>query len=295
MNNNQKQRPVIFGEVLFDCFPDGSEILGGAPFNVAWHLQAFGAAPLFISSVGNDPLGQCIIQSMQQWGMDPSGLQTDEQHPTGQVDITFQGKDHSFAIADNSAYDYIDSSRLPDLPEDFILYHGSLAIRHEDSRKTLDQIRNTHSAFIDINLRAPWWKRDTIIPLLKQATWIKLNQDELDIVIPESQDLDEKIEQLRTRFPASLFIITLGGKGAIALDHNGNQESISPAEQHQVIDTVGAGDAFTSVILLGILKGWPLTVMLERAQSFASAITGIRGATSTDMDFYDSFLSAWQL
>ena len=34
-------RPVVFGEVLFDCFPDGSRVLGGAPFNVAWHCQAF--------------------------------------------------------------------------------------------------------------------------------------------------------------------------------------------------------------------------------------------------------------
>ena len=44
---------VIFGEVLFDDFPDGA-VLGGAPFNVAWHLQAFGLHPVVISRTGND-------------------------------------------------------------------------------------------------------------------------------------------------------------------------------------------------------------------------------------------------
>ncbi|MBA1332725.1 carbohydrate kinase, partial [Candidatus Endoriftia persephone str. Guaymas] len=52
-----ESHPIIFGEVLFDCFEDGSRVLGGAPFNVAWHLQALGAAPLFISRVGDDSLG----------------------------------------------------------------------------------------------------------------------------------------------------------------------------------------------------------------------------------------------
>ena len=72
--NKKRNRPIIFGEVLFDCFPDGSRVLGGAPFNVAWHLQAFGAEPLFVSRVGNDPMGRKIRDAMLQWGMDTSGL-----------------------------------------------------------------------------------------------------------------------------------------------------------------------------------------------------------------------------
>ena len=74
MTNLSGQRPVIFGEVLFDRFPDGSVVLGGAPFNVAWHLQAFGMAPLFISRVGNDALGRTIRDTMHCWEMDASGL-----------------------------------------------------------------------------------------------------------------------------------------------------------------------------------------------------------------------------
>ncbi len=74
---SNKNRLVIYGEVLFDCFPDGSNVLGGAPFNVAWHCQAFGLNPLFISRVGNDRQGEQVKQEMQNWSMRTDGLQLD--------------------------------------------------------------------------------------------------------------------------------------------------------------------------------------------------------------------------
>lgn len=57
-----KQRLCIFSEVLFDHFPSGKSILGCAPFNVAWHLQAFGQAPQFINRAGNDAEGGMQIE-----------------------------------------------------------------------------------------------------------------------------------------------------------------------------------------------------------------------------------------
>lgn len=82
------ERICLFGEVLFDHFPDGKQVLGGAPFNVAWHLQALGQAPLFISRVGTDPEGEQIRRSMDDWGMDLGGLQTDPALPTGRVSVS---------------------------------------------------------------------------------------------------------------------------------------------------------------------------------------------------------------
>ncbi len=88
-------RPLIFGEVLFDCFPDGSRVLGGAPFNGAWHLQAFGHSPLFVSRVGNDEAGQEIRSAMQVWGMDIGGLQLHVSHATGNVAVSLiEGEPH---------------------------------------------------------------------------------------------------------------------------------------------------------------------------------------------------------
>jgi fructokinase len=297
MDSQKKIRPVIFGEVLFDCFPDGSQVLGGAPFNVAWHLQAFGADPLLISSVGKDSYGQEILTAMQAWGMDCRGIQTDPDHPTGMVDISFGETEHSFNIVDHSAYDFISSTILPPLPDKYMIYHGSLALRHQQSRQTLDHIRlmNKSPVFIDINLRAPWWQAKDILSLLDHATWMKLNEDELGIIIPDADSLEEQIEQLISRYPAGLFIITLGARGAIATDRSGIRETIQPEGAQEVVDTVGAGDAFSSIILLGILNEWPLPIILKRAQDFASAVTGLRGATSTDPAFYQPFLTAWRL
>lgn len=293
---NSHIRPVIFGEVLFDCFPDGKKVLGGAPFNVAWHLQAFGANPLFISRVGDDEFGQDISDSMKKWGMDLGGLQIDPDHPTGLVNISFEGNEHSFDIVDQSAYDFIINTQLPELGDEFLLYHGSLALRHDISRQALENIRqrNKSHLFIDINLRSPWWSKNSITPLLSHATWMKLNEDELKILAPAAASYDEQIEHLRKEYPANIFFITLGSKGAIAIDQAGNKEIIKPSQHHEVVDTIGAGDAFSSVLLLGILRKWPLPVILERAQSFASAVTGIQGATSTELDFYEPFISAWQ-
>ena len=76
-------RPLIFGEVLFDRFPDGSEVLGGAPFNVAWNLCGLGRAPLLMSRVGEDERGDRILGAMREFGMDCGGIQRDPEHPTG--------------------------------------------------------------------------------------------------------------------------------------------------------------------------------------------------------------------
>lgn len=74
-----KGNPVIIGEVLFDVFPQGESVLGGAPFNVAWHLQGLGLKPMMISAVGDDHHGEQVIQKMEHWGMDVQGMQLDTQ------------------------------------------------------------------------------------------------------------------------------------------------------------------------------------------------------------------------
>jgi fructokinase len=98
---------TIFGEVLFDHFPDGHEILGGAPFNVAWHLKAFGQNPQSISRVGNDAEGDLVRSNMQNWGMATDFLQTDPSHPTGQVQISIENGDPTCRIVEDQAYDHI--------------------------------------------------------------------------------------------------------------------------------------------------------------------------------------------
>lgn len=155
---NKPSVPVIYGEVLYDCFPDGNRVLGGAPFNVAWHCQAFGLAPLFISRVGRDPMGEQVRDAMQDWGMNVEGLQIDEIHPTGDVAVSFDNGEPAYDFVENSAWDFIDSKQLPELNEDTMVYHGSLALRNDVSADTLRHIKKITQAkvLLDVNLRAPF-------------------------------------------------------------------------------------------------------------------------------------------
>ena len=179
-------RPVVYGEVLFDRFPDRA-VLGGAPFNVAWHLHGFGCNPLFISRIGNDDPGRQILQAMQDWGLDTTGLQTDSRFPSGGVVIKMSGTKHSFNILPDQAYDHIDpeqSRNALDKVAPSLFYHGSLIIRTEKLRLALDDLLTslTCPIFVDINLREPWWRAEDLPPVLHRARWVKVNDEELEII-----------------------------------------------------------------------------------------------------------------
>ncbi len=296
MSSNAR-RPVIFGEVLFDHFPDGARVLGGAPFNVAWHLQAFGLAPLFVSRLGNDPAGRDVQEAMSDWGMDLAGVQIDDSHPTGMVEITIAGGQPSFHILPHQAYDFIHDTTLAKPIDYRLLYHGSLALRDQTSRHALETLRRSSSlpVFMDVNLRPPWWDLTSVTSLTQGATWVKLNEDELVSLVPEETDLEARAEELQARCALELLVITRGAEGVVARTPDGALLSAKPSAQVQVVDTVGAGDAFTSVLLLGLTLGWETRLTLERAQSFASAIVGVRGATVADPVLYQSYRTDWGL
>ncbi len=291
------ERPVLFGEVLYDCFPDGQAVLGGAPFNVAWHLQGFGLSPLFISRVGDDPLGHRVRDSMHKHGMDTSGLQLDSSHPTGKVTITMSGNSHSFEIIPDQAYDYIDQNALPPLPETTLFYHGSLAARNPVSAETLTYLcaRFTDKRMVDVNLRSPWWQRQQVLDLVDGAWLAKLNDEELLQLVPDAEDDATRMQQLIGNAGLQLLLITRGAAGAELLTAAGDSFQVVPDSVTNVVDTVGAGDALTSVLIMGMLQGWPYPQTLERAQAFASAIVGRRGATVEEPEFYQQFIDAWEL
>lgn len=289
-------RPVVFGEVLFDCFPDGSRVLGGAPFNVAWHCQAFGLNPLFISRVGNDSLGREVRSAMLDWGMDTSGLQLDANHATGVVDISFHDGEPSYNIVENSAWDFIEHQAIPEIDQQCVLYHGSLALRNPVAANSLADLKLqcSNSTFIDVNLRPPWWNLSLIENLIQKSHWIKLNVDELALIVSQEKDTESRIRYLLSNLNIKLIVVTLGEAGAIAATDK-EWCSVQPDTISKVVDTVGAGDAFSSVLLLGIHKAWSLQEILNRAQQFASAVVGQRGATTQDKAFYKSFVKDWGL
>lgn len=288
----KRARPLIFGEVLFDRFPDGSEVLGGAPFNTAWHLHGFGAEPLFVSRVGEDAAGTRVLAAMRAWGMDVSAMQTDPAHATGSVEVALVDGEPSYRIQPEQAYGHIEPPG--GIAEPALLYHGSLALWAADSRRALDDLAGRWRApiFLDVNLRPPWWREADLAGWIGRATWVKLNSDELDRLGAGSGSPAERAGRLMARYDLERVILTLGEEGALAVDRNGSAQ-VAPAGRVEVVDTVGAGDAFASVSMLGLLEGWPLDVSLRRAQDFASAVVGQRGATAADPAYYRRFAEAW--
>ena len=291
------ERPVLFGEVLYDCFPDGQAVLGGAPFNVAWHLQGFGLSPLFISRVGDDPLGHRVRDSMHNHGMDTSGLQLDSSHPTGKVAITMSGNSHSFEIIPDQAYDYIDQHALPPLLETTLFYYGSLAARNPVSAQTLALLCARYSArrLVDVNLRSPWWQRQQVLDLVDGAWLAKLNDEELLQLVPDAEDDAVRMRWLMENAGLRLLVVTRGAAGAELLTAAGDCFRVVPDSVTDVVDTVGAGDALTSVLILAMLQDWPYRQALERAQDFASVIVSRRGAVVEERGFYQPFIDAWEL
>jgi len=94
-------------------------------------------------------------------------------------------------------------------------------------------------------------------------------------------------------FDLETLVVTRGEKGAVACDRRQHFISVKPQENLQVVDTVGAGDAFAALLLMGLNQEWPLEETLERAQEFACAMVGRRGATVADREFYREFIERW--
>ena len=287
-------QPLIFGEVLFDGFPDGNDVLGGAPFNVAWHLQGFGLKPRVVSRLGDDDLGVQVLRAMAGWGMDESLIQRDPDHPTGRVEIRMDGGGHSFEILPDQAYDHIapvgDPRELHATPS--LLYHGSLAARSAPSRDALDALRGFDlPTFVDINLRAPWWQLGEVNDLLAGARWVKINDEELAEIAGPGPLITSANALYRT-LGCEALVVTRGAEGALIVGPDGPVEG-APIEVGEIVDTVGAGDAFASVVILGLHRGWSLEATLARALEFGAELCRRRGATIDDPDVYKELLNRW--
>lgn len=295
---------ALFGEVLADVFPDVS-ILGGAPFNVTRHLNALGMHPVLVSRTGNDSLRDALLLAFRQLQLDESGLQVDSHYPTGQVNITFNANTHQFEILPEQAYDYIEAHQAAvivrhNAPK--LVYFGSLAQRHRVSRQALEAFLQASDGvvrFLDINLRAPWYDGETIQHCLQQANIVKLNDDELQTVAQSlhypSDTLYLQAQRLLQTFNLQQVIVTAGAEGAWLLDAQTGLHRTSTTTAVPLVDTVGSGDAFASVYIIGLLSGWDMPTTLNRAHRFAGAICGVRGAAPQDVAFYTPFIKKWAL
>jgi len=292
---------MILGEVLGDVFPEQT-VIGGAPYNVARHCHAFGLDVHFVSAVGKDALGERILAEMQAAGLPTAGVQQSGTFPTGQVMVHMKAGGHQFEILDQQAYDDVQWPPVEALVEQHpprLVYFGSLALRHAPmqalAQQWLDKCQPA-TVLCDINLRAPWYDADSVRMALQAADILKINHEELPEVckllgLPGSPDINDLARQLLMVFGLSEMFVTCGEQGSFWLDRFGNGFRAPPMTlQVPFVDSVGAGDAYTSVVIRGLLAGWSRQTILTRAACFAASICGIRGAVPAQADFYADFV-----
>ncbi|MCE7913227.1 MAG: carbohydrate kinase [Nitrosomonas sp. PRO4] len=300
----QTETIILFGEVLVDIFAD-RKVFGGAPFNVARHLQAFGLHPVLITRTGDDELRRQLIAILKETGMDACGIQLDALHPTGQVMVRMEGCEHHFDILPEQAYDYIHAgmAHMVSLAvRPHWIYFGTLAQRHTISAQALASLTRSSKAprLVDINLRKPWYDRSIIERSLKYADAAKINLEELEILVSLLQltgkQATQKAAALIKRFALQSLLVTCGEQGAWQLDNKGKKHQVEGwAVLSAYTDSVGAGDGFAAVYMLGQLRNWPIDLTLARANKFAAALCGIRGAIPDSGDFYLPFIAEWKL
>ena len=298
----RKNTVVLFGEVLADIFPDQT-VLGGAPFNVARHLKAFGQNPVLVTRLGNDVLRDNVLSVMSKNGMETLGVQCDNGHPTGRVQVHIEDGEHRFEILPLQAYDFIhpEMARITTLSvHPVLVYFGTLAQRCEISRRALKTLlRSTRAAkFLDINLRAPWYDEKTLCHSFQYANIVKLNVEELGVLAEifelSGNEPQDQVLELMSRFDFEQVLVTCGARGAWQIDRSGKKVEVEATNLiANLVDTVGAGDGFTAVCILGALRRWPIAITLERANVFAAAICEIRGAVPDHADFYQPFTEKW--
>jgi fructokinase len=284
---------IGLGEVLWDVFPDGPRF-GGAPANMACaiaDLLGNEANVTIVSAVGNDILGRDAIQSLKQHNIDVSALQTPP-FPTGTVTVNLdESHQATYQFAENCAWDNITwFESLRDLASkaDAICF-GSLAQRGATSRQTIQKLIRAMPAnalkIFDVNLRAPFYTAETIIQSLELANILKLNEEELVIIADMLAILDETnrndtkclLKTIQQQFQLSCIALTKGSEGAILLYHD--QQVTVPIVPTTVVDTVGAGDAFTAALTLGLLQDKPLIEIACYATKVSSYLCSQRGGT----------------
>lgn len=279
---NQKFSVVCYGEILWDVLPSGAKP-GGAPMNVAYHLQKMGIKAGLITRIGNDQLGKDLLSLMSAQEIDTSFFQIDEQYTTGVVNAKI-GIDNevTYDIVKPVAWDRImyqnGMGTLVSNANYFVF--GSLASRSEVSRNTLFQlIDKSNYRVLDINLRAPHYTKEVLEELLAKANLLKLNESELTLIggwYTNSNSEIDRINAIQDKFYIEKIVVTKGADGALLKCQT--EIYSHPGFEITVADTVGSGDSFLAALLTGMINGDDPQNNLEFACSIGALIATYSGA-----------------
>jgi fructokinase len=283
---NDKPLVIGIGELLWDCFAD-SRRPGGAPANVAYHAHQLGLDGLICSRVGRDDAGDDLIAELSQRGSDTSAVQRDPRHPTGWVTVETRRADQpTYVIHENVAWDYLEitdawTHRFNDA---WCVCFGTLGQRNEQSRRAiqhyLDAAPNAVLVY-DVNIRFPWYTPVRIEWSLRRCNVLKLNESEVTLLgemlnLP-AHDPEGFSRDVIRRYVVDIVCITRAEKGCRVFSADASIEV--PGEIVTVVDSVGAGDAFTAAFIKGLISNWPLETAARFANAAGARVASKAGAT----------------
>lgn len=283
------------GEILFDIYP-GHKKLGGAPLNFIYHIKKLTDYGNIISRVGKDVLGDKVLKELKTSGFSTEYIQVDHKHPTGMALVSVdQDGVPSFKIEKDCAYDFIEEDdknyNLVSTETD-CLYFGTLAQRSEITRKTVQSFyKKGIKYFSDLNLRQNYFNEDILRESLSAADFIKVNYDEMhvlnDFLLQAEYNTEKVAYELMEKFDIQLIAVTRGKDGS-SLFENGKRFDYSHVDL-EVVDTTGAGDAFSAILCIGYLQGQENTFINKLANEFASEVCKFEGALPKSDRIYESF------
>jgi fructokinase len=278
------QAVIIWGELLWDMFPDGAK-LGGAPTNVAWHLAQAGGWARLITRIGDDEPGRRALDELGDL-VDTSLVQIDPDRATGEVQVALDDRGEArYRLVPGRAWERIacTDDAIGALGEASVVIYGTLA-QHtaeglEGWRAAMNAAHGRCLKVCDVNLR----RTDTasvaegvaVLAALERADVVKVNDREL-AALADWLGWGDPIDELRKR--PRVVAVTHGAGGSTLF---GESTAIEIAGVHAAAggDNVGCGDAYLAILVHGMTLGWDLATSGHAASRWAAAVASVRGAT----------------
>lgn len=278
---------VGLGELIWDLLPEGRR-LGGAPTNFAYMARLLGNRSAVASRVGRDALGREARARLEAAGVSTEYIQTETAHPTGTVGVRVgEHGEATFKVNGNSAWDYLEwTEHWEELAAraDCVCF-GTLGQREPRARATvtrfLEGVRPSALRVFDVNLRHSFFTSEMLARSLALSDAAKLNAEELRSAASmlDLRGGDERTlaEDLLARFNLNLVAVTRGDRGSLLVSAEGASEHAG--FRVEVVDTIGAGDAFTATLAHCRLRGATLELSNEIANRVGSWVATQPGAT----------------
>lgn len=284
-NRSQSSQVDPSGDLVmatrFDRLVSGSEV------NMAVGFLRAGHRSRLLTRVGDDALGDAVIQQLAGWGIDAI-VHRDPHRPTGVLvrSVVREHREQAINLRAGAAVEGLTSQDVDEswLSEvDVVFLTGVTAVRSDSAAAAVYRAAELGKAsgalvVLDPNLRpslaSPEMYAEALAPL-RGTVDIALG-DEEELALFGQCSASDATQKLLTE-GARWVVVKRGGEGATATNGSTTVHSPSKVSKDQVVDVVGAGDAFAAAFVAAVIENLPIDLALERAAIAAATVVRTRG------------------